>query len=223
MATARLLASLGAKVVIGGRDEAKLERAAASGSISTLAFDATDPSSRAEALAKAGAIDHLVLALSGGKGGGPFPTLRSADLRGAFDAKFWAHYSLAQEALGYLRKDGSVTFVSAISARIAGPGTAGLSAVNAAIEALVKPLAMELRPLRVNAVAPGIVDTPWWDSYDPETKKAIFDGFAARTPAGRNGRPEDIATAIVFLMGNTFMTGAVIECDGGLRLAGSLG
>lgn len=92
--------------------------------------------------------------------------------------------------------------------------------INAAIEGMVKPLAVELRPRRVNAVSPGVVDTPWWNWLPEEKKRATFESFAAATPAGRVGKPEDIASAIVFLIGNTFMTGCVLECDGGLRLVG---
>lgn len=85
---------------------------------------------------------------------------------------------------------------------------------------MVKPLAVELKPRRVNAVSPGVVDTPWWNWLSPEMKTTTFDRFAQATPVGRVGTPADIAHAIVFLIGNTFMTGCIIECDGGLRLTG---
>lgn len=221
-ATAKLLDEYGASVTIGGRDEGKLMQAQRilSAKAGAVSFDAVDRNQRIAALAKVGSIDHLVIALSGGKGAGSFETLSSSDLRTGFEAKFWTHFSLAQESLPYLNKTGSITFVSAISARAANPGTAGLSSINSAIEGLVKPLAVELRPRRVNAVSPGVVDTPWWNWLDPEAKQETFDRFAQAAPVGRVGKPEDIAQAIVFLVGNTFMTGCVIECDGGLRLVG---
>jgi NAD(P)-dependent dehydrogenase (short-subunit alcohol dehydrogenase family) len=222
LAAAKLLDSMGARVILCARDEAKLERARQrlGPKASAFAFDASDATQRAAGLARAGAIDHLVVALSGGKGAGPFAKLNPADLRTGFEAKFWTHFSLAQESLAYLRPAGSITFVSAISARAANPGTAGLAAVNSAIEGLVRPLAVELKPIRVNAVSPGVVDTPWWNWLSAEQKAETFGRFARSTPAGRVGRPEDIAQAIAFLVGNTFMTGCVIECDGGLRLVG---
>ena len=222
LATAKLLDKIGAEVVIGGRDEEKLKQArqALSSKAKAISFDACDQDERATALAQIGPIDHLVIALSGGKGAGSFENLPSLDLRAGFEAKFWAHFSIAQESLSYLSKSGSITFVSAISARAANPGTAGLSAINSAIEGLVKPLAVELRPRRVNAVSPGVVDTPWWNWLTPDMKAETFNRFANASPVGRIGQPEDIAQAIVFLIGNTFMTGCVIECDGGLRLVG---
>lgn len=88
-------------------------------------------------------------------------------MRGAFDAKFWAQLTSAQVALPHLAPDGSITFIGAASARSSIPGTAGLAAVNGAIEAMVKPLAVELAPIRVNAVSPGITDTPWWSGMSP--------------------------------------------------------
>lgn len=222
LATARLLVESGAAVIITGRDTGKLEAAAhlLGPHASALAFDAANAEERARALAEVGQFDHLVLALSGGKGAGPFQTLSPADLRTGFEAKFWVHFSLAQAALSYLNAHGSITFVSAISARAANPGTVGLAAINAAVEGMVKPLAVELSPRRVNAVAPGVVDTPWWNWLTAEQKKATFESFAAATPLGRIGKPEDVAGAIVFLIANSFMTGCVLECDGGLRLVG---
>lgn len=79
-------------------------------------------------------------------------------------------------------------------------------------------LAAELKPLRVNGVSPGVVDTPWWNFLPPEQRDSVFADFAGRTPVGRVGRPEDIAEAIAFLIGNGFMSGHVITCDGGVSL-----
>ena len=149
-ATARLLDRLGACVTIGGRDEGKLAQARRILGVKARAvsFDAGDQGQRAAAFGKAGAIDHLVIAVTGGKGAGSFETLSRAELRTGFEAKFWNHFSLAQESLPYLSETGSITFVSAISARAANPGTAGLAAINSAIEGLVRPLAVELKPRR---------------------------------------------------------------------------
>ena len=220
LAVAQSLASAGTSVVITGRDQDKL--IAAIGEIGANAsaetVDATDVAQVEAFFAHLGPFDHLVLALSGGKGGGPFRDLNMSDLREGFDAKFWPHAIAAQTALKTLRTDGSLTFISAISAHMANPGTAGLAAINAAIEALVPVLAVELKPLRVNAVSPGVIDTPWWNFLPEEQRQVTFAQYAANTPVGRIGKPEDVAHTIRFLIENTFMTGAVIECDGGVRL-----
>ena len=100
------------------------------------------------------------------------------------------------------------------------PGTSAIGAANAAVAALAQILAAELRPLRVNAVSPGVIDTPWWDFLDEAQKAPVFADYAARTPAGRVGRPDDIAQAVAFLIDDTFMSGQAVVCDGGLRLGG---
>ena len=220
LSVAQLAASAGAEVVITGRDAEKLQRAATQieGQTQTEIADGTDPQQIKSLFERVGRFDHLVVALSGAKGAGMFRELDLGQLREGFDAKFWAHITAAQSALPTLRADGSVTFISAISARMAKPGTAGLATINAAIEALVRPLAVELKPLRVNAVSPGVIDTPWWNRVPSSQRQALFESSADQAPAGRVGQPEDVARAVVFLMENTFVTGTVLECDGGLRL-----
>ncbi len=223
LATAKILHSKGAVVAISGRSQDKPDATQAflGRDVETFAFDAMDAEARSRALAEVGSIDHLVIALSGGKAAGPISTLAQTDLEGGFQAKVFAHFGLARDALKHLSETGSITFVSAISARAANPGTSGLSAINAAIEGLVRPLAVELRPRRLNAVSPGVIDTPWWDWMPDDQKAVAFQSFASATPVGRVGQPEDIAHAITFLIENSFMTGTVIECDGGLRLTGT--
>jgi NAD(P)-dependent dehydrogenase (short-subunit alcohol dehydrogenase family) len=222
LATAGQLLALGFKVTIAGRDQARLARAATSlpGDLSTYVLDAVDAESVGRAFAEIGAFDHLVLAFGSGKGVGPFASVSVADVRLGFEEKVFPHFACAQAALPSLRKDGSLTFISAVSAHGAMPGTAGIGAANAAVAALVPILANELRPLRVNAVSPGVIDTPWWDFLDGDQKAPVFADFAGKTPAGRVGRPEDIAQAIAFLISDSFMSGHIIVCDGGLRLAG---
>lgn len=141
------------------------------------------------------------------------------DVRQGFEEKVYPHFAVAQAALPFLRKDGSITFISSVSAHAAMPGTAGISAANAAVASLVPILAAELRPLRVNGVSPGVIDTPWWDFLPAEQRSAVFAEYAGKTPVGRVGKPEDIAKAIAFLVEDGFMSGHNILCDGGLRWA----
>jgi NAD(P)-dependent dehydrogenase (short-subunit alcohol dehydrogenase family) len=117
-----------------------------------------------------------------------------------------------------MRRDGSITFLTSISARMAHPGTAGLAAINGALEAMLGALARELAPTRINAVAPGVVDTAWWDRLPAAAKQRVFDEQARMLPVGRVGRADDVAQAVQFLAGNGFVTGTVLECDGGLHL-----
>lgn len=114
---------------------------------------------------------------------------------------------------------GSLHPRGAISARIGMPGTAGLAAINGAVEAIVKPLAAELAPIRVNGVSPGVVDTPWWSAMPDEQREAYFAQIADALPVGRVGLPDDVAECLILAATNPNVTGTVIERDGGARLA----
>lgn len=224
LATARLAATAGASVVVAGRQRARVDDAVAWVGVAAegAVVDATSADDLVAFFGRVGPLDHLVLAQSGGEGGGAFRTLDLGALRHAFDAKFWSQVMAARLGLPALRPDGSLTFVTAISARAALPDTAGLAAINGALEAMVAPLALELRPLRVNAVSPGVIATPYWDGLPTMQRAALFDQAARTAPVGRVGQPEDIAQVIILLLGNGFMTGSVLACDGGLHLASPL-
>jgi NAD(P)-dependent dehydrogenase (short-subunit alcohol dehydrogenase family) len=220
-ATALVFAAQGAAVVITGRSKDRLDQAAQriGYPVEVAELDATDRGALDAFFATAGTIDHLVLTASpGAVGAGPFASLDEASLRQAFDGKVFAHVKAIQAALPRLRPDGSVTIVSAASARAAFAGTAALAAANGALEAIVPPLAVELAPLRVNAVSPGVIDTPWWAGMPDDQRRGYFDAVAAVTPARRVGRPEDVADAIAYLAGASFVTGTVLECTGGANL-----
>lgn len=222
LATVSWLAAAGASVVAVGRNQEKLDKALdgleGHGRVVGEALDCTDRAALDRFFSRVGPVDHLVLTLSGGEGGGQFSELDLTALRRGFEAKFWPQLEAAQAGLPYLRRGGSLTFVTAISARIANPGTAGLGAINGALESMIGTLARELAPLRVNAVSPGVIDTAWWDKMPANVKTELFAQQAETLPVRRVGKPEDVAHALRFLMENGFMTGAVIECDGGLRL-----
>jgi NAD(P)-dependent dehydrogenase (short-subunit alcohol dehydrogenase family) len=219
LATARRLHTLGATVHIAGRGKQRLDAIAATdpGLIGHRA-DGGDREEIGGVIEAIGGIDWLVITLSGGEGAGPIAELGLGTLRRAFDAKFWGHFTTIQAALPHLTATGSITLVSAISARTGIPGTAGLAAINGAIESLVKPLAVELAPIRVNAVSPGLVDTPWWSGLPEDARQAYFSQAAQALPTGRVATADDIAEVVVLAATNANTTGTIIEADGGARL-----
>jgi NAD(P)-dependent dehydrogenase (short-subunit alcohol dehydrogenase family) len=147
--------------------------------------------------ATTGTVDHLVLSASpSAVAVGPIAALDEAALRQAFEGKFFAHVKAIQAALPQLRRDGSVILVTAASARTAFASTAGIAAVNGALEAAVAPLAVELAPLRVNAVSPGVIDTHWWNALPEDQRRPYFDSVAAISPVRRVGKPDDVAAAL---------------------------
>jgi NAD(P)-dependent dehydrogenase (short-subunit alcohol dehydrogenase family) len=179
----------------------------------------TDRAALDSLFAELGALDHLVVTAPGTGCPGTLADMDLGTLGEAFATKFLGAAQAIQAALPRLARDGSITLVSAGSAQSPIPGTAGLAAVNGAVEVLVPTLALELAPIRVNCVSPGVVDTEWWDRVVPAGQRAeALAGFVGQTPVGRVGRPEDVAEVITMLVRNGFMTGTVIPVDGGLRL-----
>jgi NAD(P)-dependent dehydrogenase (short-subunit alcohol dehydrogenase family) len=218
LAAARRLLASGMQVTITGRSAQRMEEARRTlGGVTGVVMDAAAADSLSGFFSGIGAFNHLVLALGSGKGLGPFASVSLDDVRQSFEEKVYPHFAAAQAALPFLRKDGSITFISSVSAHAAMPGTAGISAANAAVAALVPILAAELRPLRVNCVSPGVIDSPWWDFLPAEQREAVFADYAGKTPVGRVGKPEDVAQAIAFLVEDGFMSGHNLLCDGGLR------
>lgn len=217
LAAARVLKSRGARVTVTGRDPVRLDQARSEGFVAA-AVDALSDKVVADFFAGAGKIDHLVICVSGAKGAGPFATLDVDTLTAGFAEKVMAQIRVARAALATLRRDGSLTFITAASARASLPGTAGLAMINGALEAMVKPLARELQPLRVNAVSPGVVETAWWDRLPAATREQVLEGASKASLVKRNGSAEELGEAIAFVVGAGFMTGSVLEIDGGVRL-----
>ncbi len=228
LATARLLAARGTEVHVVGRTAARVDALATTDpALHRHRADGGDRAAMDAVLAEVGPIDQLVVTLSGGDGMGAVADLDQDVLRRAFDAKFWAHLTTVQAALPYLAADGpagagSITLLGAISARAAMAGTAGLAAINGAVEAMVRPLAVELAPIRVNAVSPGVVDTAWWSGLPDDAREQFFARTSKALPVGRVATAEDVAEAVVLAATNPNLTGTVLETDGGARLV-SLG
>jgi NAD(P)-dependent dehydrogenase (short-subunit alcohol dehydrogenase family) len=216
LATASSFVARNAHVTVVGRSHAKLDTAlrtlgpSAKGRIA----DAGDRGGLDALFGGLDPVDHLVLAASGGSGAGPFGAIKAEMLRQGFEAKFWVHWNAAQSALPHMAQDGSITFVTAASSRFANPGTSGLAAVNGALESIVPTLARELAPIRVNAVSPGVIDTAWWE----DKPAGMFEAASRQAPLARPGRADEVAHAIVFLAENSFVTGVILDVDGGLHL-----
>jgi NAD(P)-dependent dehydrogenase (short-subunit alcohol dehydrogenase family) len=217
LAAAQHLTNAGLDVTVTGRDLTKLTGTGADSKFAGAEqLDSTDLAAVSAFFERFGEFEHLVLAFSPGPVGlGPIRDITMADFEGAFTAKLFAYIHAIREA----RVTGSVTMISAASARAAMPGTVALSAVNGAIERIVPPLAAELAPVRVNAVSPGVVDTPWWSFLPEDQRQAQFDAAAASVPAGRVATAADVAEAIGYLVGASLATGTILPVDGGLTVA----
>jgi NAD(P)-dependent dehydrogenase (short-subunit alcohol dehydrogenase family) len=219
--TARAARAEGADVVLTARDPERLERAGREvGARSTAAFDATDFEQVARFLADLPEpIDH-VLVTAGGPYYAPLPELDFARARANFDGHVLLPIHVAREAAGKMRPGGTLLFVSGTGARRPGVGLAMMSAMTAALPALVASLAIEIAPVRVNLIAPGFVDTPLSASLLGDQLDERRDELRSTLPIGRVVGPEDVARLAIHLMANTALTGATYDVDGGQQLVG---
>lgn len=219
LACARRLASKGAQVIIASRSQASLDAALATmaGKVAAHVVDFSSEASLEELFSAVGHIDHLVLAASSSAAWGPLSEVDGASLLKAFEQKALGYWQSVRAALPYLRKNGSVTLLSGTASRTPLMHTAGLAAVNGAITQMGQTLAMELAPLRVNVISPGLIDTPAYDHLSRDAKTALFDGMIKDLHVGRAGTSEEVAQAMEFVITNDFTTGALIDIDGGSR------
>jgi NAD(P)-dependent dehydrogenase (short-subunit alcohol dehydrogenase family) len=224
-ATARVFLQNGGAVVITGRNQDRLRSAVERlrdahphAEVQGHSVEARDHAQLQRLFERLGEINHLVLALSGAVGAGPIRELDLEKLRAGLEGKTLPYIACVQAALPKMSSNGSITMVTAGSAQSALPGTAGLAAVNGALEAAIRPLALELAPIRINAVSPGVIDTPWWELMAFDRRAAIHSSAANASAVGRVGKPEEVADLIHALATNDFVTGVTVPCDGGLRL-----
>jgi len=213
---AKAAAEHGAKVLIASRSEDKLRAAAAriGHGCETGIIDTREDASVEDFFAKAGTFDHVVMSAAQVTIA-PVRTLSVVDAQASMNSKFWGTYRVARAA--QIADSGSLTMISGAAAVRATKGRALQTAINAAVEALTKGLALEFSPVRVNTISPGLVETPIWGNLDA-ARIAQIQEMARRTPTGRVGQPEDIALQILACMTNPFMTGSVIYLDGGYLL-----
>lgn len=221
LAVASLAQTEGAELTLVSRTEEKLRAAAASlgGKPSIIAVDASDPQALGEAFSGIRSVDHLVCTSGGSFPSEFFSENGYATLRETQDAKLGTQANSVQAMLPHLAEHASIVFTSGASGRLISAKSSALATTNIAIEALAKTLALELQPIRVNVVAPGIVDTSAYDEMDDGDRKAMFDKMAKMLPVGRVGAPEDLARAYVACLTNPYMTGSVVDVDGGAAIA----
>jgi NAD(P)-dependent dehydrogenase (short-subunit alcohol dehydrogenase family) len=210
-ATALAVKAADGKVVVAGRDKKALEEANGN---SAEYVDLTDEASVAALAERVGQVDHVVSTASA-RARGRVGELDPAVVTVSFQTKVIGPLLLAKHFAPRMPADGSFVFFSGSSARKPDIGMLAVGATNAAVDAITRSLAVELAPIRVNAISPGTIDTGAYDALGTAKKAALFSARSDHNPARRIGTSDDIAAAVVFALTNTFLTGISLGIDGG--------
>ena len=220
LATARLAVEMGARVWAAGRSQAHIDKAvaASNGAFEVRQADTHDADALKAVFAEAGSIDHLVSAAVGGERTlKPFLDQTEEQFKAAYD-KLWGYAKVVRIGAPYLAADGAITLVSGSPARKVRPAQSALGCVGASVENLVRYLAVELAPIRVNVVSPGTIATAMFDHFGEEKGEKLSE--MTRTHLIRRaGTSEEVAEGLIFVMNNKFVTGTTVDIDGGRILS----
>lgn len=210
-AVAQAALARGAHVIVAGR---RLAPGSDSG-LRSEPVDVTDSASLKQLFETVGRFDHLVYTSGPSVRAKPLIETDLDEARDNFDVKLWGALRAIQHALPFLHEQGSITLTSGQLGRKLAAGQFIKTGINAATEALGKQLAKELAPRRVNVISPGVIDTPAYAGLGQEQRLAMFAKAGQGLPVGRVGQAEEVASGYVLAMENGFMTGAVVDIDGG--------
>jgi NAD(P)-dependent dehydrogenase (short-subunit alcohol dehydrogenase family) len=219
LAVAEQAAARGAHVTVASSNQDRVDEA-----IKTLPhgtrgarLDVTDEAAVRDFFQHTGRFDHLVYTAGEPLLLKPVTELTTAEARLFFQTRYWGAFTAVKQAVPLLRDSGSIVLSSGTVVSRPAKGTAAAASVTGATEALVRALAVELAPLRVNAVRPGPVRTALWHGTVPDPE-ALYNDFSQQLLLHRIGEPGEAAAAYIYLMSNGFTTGTVITADGGQSL-----
>ncbi|MGK5738570.1 SDR family oxidoreductase [Micromonospora sp. URMC 103] len=221
LATATLAARERAQVVVASSNRRSVDRA-----LSTLppgvtghVANLTDTGDVSRLFEDLGPFDHLIYTAGEPLALMSVDALDLATARAAFELRYFGSLSAVNAAVPYLRPGGSITLTTGTANHRPSAGWSVAASITGAIDALVRALAVELAPLRVNAVSAGVIRSPLWDSLPEETREQMYAQLSASLPLGRVGEPEEVAEAFVYLLRSTYATGTVVTVDGGTLIA----
>ena len=221
LATAQRAAAAGATVIVASRNPESVQRALEqlpSGSIGR-AVDASSADAVAAFFDEIGEFDHFVYTAAENLVGLTLPEITAEKAAEFFGLRLFHALDAVRLAVPHLRSGGSITLTSGTAAFKGGTGWALGTAVCGAMNSLARSLAVELAPLRVNTVAPGVLRSPLWSAMSEADRHAMYEATGASLPLGRVAEPDDAAKAFVALMDQDYVTGTVAVVDGGTLVA----
>jgi NAD(P)-dependent dehydrogenase (short-subunit alcohol dehydrogenase family) len=216
LATAQAAAREGASVTIASSQQARVDQALnAIPGAEGYAADLTDAAAVEALFARIGAFDHLVFTAGETLQLGPLASTDLDTARQFFNLRYWGAYLAAKHGSGNIRPGGSIVFTSGIAGQRPHPGWVLGASITSAMEGLTRALAVELAPIRVNIVSPGVVKTPLWLAMPEADREALYRQMEQSLLVGHVGEPAEIAEAYLYLMRQTYGTGQVVVVDGG--------
>lgn len=220
LAIAKQAVSDGFEVVIASRNIEKLNMALSQIDgryASAEPVNITDESSIESLFRKIGNFDHLVITGSEVIFG-DFQTMSIEDMQSSFNSKLFGAIKAIRIARKYISESGSITLFSGSASTRPEKGTEIISALNAAIDGLSRSLAVNLVPIRVNTISPGLIDTPVYNAMTSDDKKKFFKDFTKDLPIPNEGHVDDVAKAALYLIKTRYATGSIVSVDGGHAL-----
>jgi len=210
----------GAQVVIGSSHAGRVEAAVAALGSNTRGrtLDLTDEHAIEAFFSATGSFDHLVFTAGDSLRLGEIAATDLSQARRAFDIRYWGALAAVKYGAPRIVAGGSIVLTTGVAALRPHSGWAFGASVCGAMEALTRALAVELAPLRVNAVSPGMIATNLWQNMSEEDRQAMYEQVGKRLPVGRVGEARDVAAAYLFLMESAFATGQTHVVDGGAVL-----
>jgi NAD(P)-dependent dehydrogenase (short-subunit alcohol dehydrogenase family) len=217
LATAQAAAMKGASVVIASSRQARVDEALATLPVGTAghALDLTHEPTVKAFFAGLGLFDHLVFTAGEALQLGSLAETDVSTARNFFSLRFWGAYMAAKYGSPSIRPGGSIVFTSGLAGMRPRAGWSLGASICAAMEGLTRALAVELAPIRVNVVAPGMVKTPLWANMKETNRETLFRQTGEKLPVGHVGKAEEIAETYLYLMQQTYSTGQVLIVDGG--------
>lgn len=219
-ATAKAAAMEGATVVVVSSQPNKVEHALSRLPDNSEGYvvDITNETEQQAFFNRVGKFDHLIFTAGEALLIDSIHAMDSESARRFFNLRYWGAFTAAKYGSPNIRPGGSISFTSGVAAARPNPGLSVAASVCGAIEAMTRALAVELRPLRVNAIAFGMIRTELWNHLTNEQLAAMDDSAAKTLLVGKLGEPEDAAEAFIYLMKEQYASGQILVVDGGASL-----
>jgi NAD(P)-dependent dehydrogenase (short-subunit alcohol dehydrogenase family) len=217
LATAQAAAKEGAQIVIASSRQTSIDKALAILPANTQghALDLADEPQVRALFEKLGGFDHLVFTAGENLQLGMLADTAIAQAQKFWAVRYWGAFMAAKYASPHIRPGGSITFTSGLANQRPHAGWSVASSICGAMEGLTRALAVELAPIRVNAVSPGVVKTPLWDNMSAADRDALYRQMDEALLVKHAGESDEIAQAYLYLMRQTYGTGHILMADGG--------